>query len=63
MKSILKKIKHLREYDIPLTIIEWVLEMNANHRWFSPVVSIISSFIGWGIGLWIFFLMLSVFQR
>ena len=57
-KKMWKKLQNWWKYDRPASFWYWVLDMDDDHWWFSPLVSILSSLAGWAIGLWLFSLIL-----
>lgn len=58
-----EKLQHWWKYDRPANFWYWVLDMDEDHWWFSPLVSVISSLAGWAMGLWLFSLILRMLQR
>jgi hypothetical protein len=41
-----KKLQNWWKYDRPASFWDWVLDMDDDHWWFSPLVSVISSLAG-----------------
>ena len=46
VKDLLRRLKHWYECDRPASIGYWILDMDADHRWFGPLVSVLSSLVG-----------------
>lgn len=62
MKRRFDKLKNWWRYD-RREFWEWVIDMDIDHSWFRPLVIILSSLVGWAIGLSIFCLILSMLHR
>ena len=63
MKKVFDKLKYWYKYDAPASAWDWIEDMYLYHPWFGPLVSVISSVVGVGIGFWLFSLILSILQR
>lgn len=57
------KVKMRNIHDRTTYIGWWIIDMNENHWWFSPLVAGISSLVGCVIGIRLFSLILSMLQR
>ena len=58
-----ERLQNWWKYDRPASFWDWILDMDDDHWWFRPLVSILSSLAGSAIGLWLFSLILRMLQR